>query len=127
MKRMLLEVINGPNRGKAVTVGEGEELVVGRAASSALAIMDPRMSRRHFALCNLSDGLQVKDLASSNGTMVNDQKIAECLVQPGDVIVAGDTSFRVGDFERGDVEDQAPDPEAAPEASASRLRTWTED
>lgn len=50
-------------------------VVVGASAESALRIDDPTVSRLHAELETRSDGLWVRDLASRNGTFVNDVQI----------------------------------------------------
>ncbi|HEV2086353.1 MAG TPA: FHA domain-containing protein, partial [Gemmatimonadales bacterium] len=49
----------------------GRSLVVGRGVTSDIAIYDPTISRRHAELTVETDGVQVKDLGSSNGTCIN--------------------------------------------------------
>jgi pSer/pThr/pTyr-binding forkhead associated (FHA) protein len=46
----------------------GRNLVVGRGINSDIAIYDPTISRRHAELTVGTDGVQFKDLGSTNGT-----------------------------------------------------------
>jgi hypothetical protein len=50
------------------------ELVIGREGAD-LAIDDPEMSRRHVTLRPVDAGVEVKDLGSLNGTVVNGERI----------------------------------------------------
>jgi len=56
---------------------------------------DPQMSSRHFALECSPLGCVVRDLKSSNGTFVNNQRIDIATLRDGDEILAGQTLFRV--------------------------------
>jgi hypothetical protein len=73
----------------------GDGLVVGRGAEADLRINDPGISRRHaeFRL----DGRQVKvaDLGSTNGTLVDGQKVRETTVRDGATVRLGNTDLVV--------------------------------
>ena len=56
-------------------LADGRTLVVGRGVTSDIAIYDPTISRRHAELSVGPDGVQVKDLGSSNGTCINGARI----------------------------------------------------
>lgn len=72
---------------------EGRELVFGRDPECSVALNDGRVSRRH-AILRLRNGvLEITDLGSRNGTIVDGAKVA-----PNTVIAAKDTSvFRIGE------------------------------
>ena len=95
-KTITLTVVTGPNSGRSVAVKDGNAPIIGRASSADFSIMDPRMSREHFRLVRKSEGWAVQDLSSRNGTELNSEKADRLLLlRDGDVIVAGDTTFRV--------------------------------
>jgi adenylate cyclase len=74
---------------------EGVTLVVGRAPTSDVPIIDPTISRRH-AEVEFHDGtITVRDLGSSNGTFVNGSRIDASPVSAGDTITFGKVGFRV--------------------------------
>lgn len=50
--------------------------VIGRAASSELALDDPLVSRQHAVLVVSPEGVSVEDLGSRNGVLVNDARIS---------------------------------------------------
>ena len=88
---------------------------IGRTGKSDYAIAeDGYLSGLHFAVeC---DGTQcrIRDLGSSNGTFVNGSRITEQVVQEGDSVVAGGSTFRIhvdllpSDHRRRDAEGEAP-------------------
>ena len=67
----------------------------GAAQKADFRFVDLRMSREHFLLIGNHDSWIVRDLDSHHGTWVNDLQVQETIVQEGDLIVAGDTIFRV--------------------------------
>ena len=73
----------------------GGTLVVGRALSSDIPVLDPTISRRHAEVAWDASGVHVKDLGSSNGTFLNGVKIESAKLSPGDVITFGKVPFRL--------------------------------
>ena len=67
-----LKVISGPGSGQTIEV-EGE-VVIGREGAD-LNIPDPEVSRRHAVVRPTADGVEVEDLGSSNGTLVDGRQI----------------------------------------------------
>jgi ABC-type multidrug transport system fused ATPase/permease subunit/predicted Ser/Thr protein kinase len=64
---------------------------IGRKASG-LSIDDPEVSRRHLRLSVSDDGASVEDLGSTNGTFLNDFRLAAAaLLATGDRLAFGDT------------------------------------
>src|SRR4051794_37793078 len=74
---------------------QGRSLVVGRGISSDIAIYDPTISRRHAELTVGADGVQVKDLGSSNGTCINGNRVSAGRLQPNDSITFGKVLFQL--------------------------------
>ncbi|MFO0741096.1 MAG: sigma 54-interacting transcriptional regulator [Labilithrix sp.] len=72
-----------------------ESRTAGSAVQCELVIADKAVSRLHFELDPLTDGLWVRDLGSRNGTFVNGVKITEARVPAGSVIRVGTTDITV--------------------------------
>lgn len=90
--------------GKRVQVGSGE-VIVGRGSSVGLDLNSEAVSRRHASIRIEGRGYVVEDLGSTNGTYVNERRIARPThLRRGDQIKIGDTilKFLTGD----DVENQ---------------------
>ena len=89
----------------AVLVGEGKELPLragvnsfGRKAENDVCIPDPYISGRHGQIEVSDQGIFFTDLGSTNGTMLNDAKLApnmRTLVTPEDVIRLGSMEFQI--------------------------------
>ena len=69
--------------------------VVGRGEKCELRIPLLSVSRRHCELRQVGEGLRIKDLGSSNGTFVNNQRVAESQVKAGDRLAVGPIVFTV--------------------------------
>lgn len=71
----------------------GTPLVLGRSLSSDLPLLDPTISRRHAELSADDDGVEVRDLGSSNGTLVNGVRVDRARITPGDRVAFGRVTF----------------------------------
>jgi transcriptional regulator with GAF, ATPase, and Fis domain len=89
-----LLALSGPLRDSTFVLS-GEEIPVGRDSSNSLTISDPALSRRHCIITRHETGFKIRDLNSRNGTFVNGTAVKESLLQHGDQISIGDSSFRL--------------------------------
>lgn len=69
--------------------------VIGRGESCDLRVPLLSVSRRHSEISIVDGALRVKDLASSNGTYVNNGRINESVLEAGDRLVIGPVVFTV--------------------------------
>lgn len=74
---------------------DGRTVVVGRGVESDLTVLDPTISRRHAELTAGPDGVELKDLGSSNGTHVNGRRLAAARLAPGDSVSFGKVSYQL--------------------------------
>lgn len=75
-------------------LAEGES-TIGRAVECAVALPDPAVSLRHAIIVRSGASLLVRDLGSTNGTLLNEKAVAEAALRDGDVIRVGRCSLRV--------------------------------
>ncbi|MGV3483955.1 MAG: diguanylate cyclase [Planctomycetaceae bacterium] len=73
---------------------EADYLVAGRDVSMDLVIDDHSVSRQHVAFIQEPDGYRVRDLGSTNGTLVNGERVCECRLHSGDTIQLGAFIFK---------------------------------
>jgi len=94
--RVTLEVQTGSSIGQKVVVRTGEAVTIGRAAPSDFVFSDDtHMSGKHFRIECGDHTCTLRDLKSSNGTLLNGQGAAIALLRNGDTVLAGNTSFSV--------------------------------
>ena len=100
-----LLVISGSTAGDYYLLGRGP-VVIGRDDGSPIQIVDEAVSRRHLRISPDGDGsYAAEDLASANGTYVNDVRIGEArTLADGDVVRLGSTElmFSAIDFADGE-------------------------
>jgi len=70
-------------------------LVIGRSTEATLRVQDRLVSRRNCEIVRIDGSLVVRDLGSTNGTLVNGQHITEAPLTPGDRLTVGTTTFVV--------------------------------
>src|SRR5579871_1892666 len=91
---VVLEVLDGPQRGRKVRLGTNQTVTVGRTERADFVhAADAKMSARHFTLETDRDICRLTDLDSSNGTYLNDERVQTADVRDGDRIRAADTNF----------------------------------
>jgi len=66
------------------------EVTVGRSREVEVRVDNPDVSRRHATIYLSEGSVVVKDLGSTNGTMVNGYPVESTVVRPTDVIRIGD-------------------------------------
>jgi uncharacterized protein involved in exopolysaccharide biosynthesis len=75
-------------------VVSGNEITIGRSDRCDIHLDDERVSGRHCELVLRGNHYRIYDLGSSNGTLVNAQRIDEIDLRDGDLIQVGYTVFR---------------------------------
>lgn len=69
--------------------------VIGRRTNADLRIPLAEVSRSHCEIMVNGNNITLRDLGSSNGTFVNDHKITEATLNPGDRIAVGPVTFTI--------------------------------
>ncbi len=90
--RLVMFRENGDER--SFPVGKGVT-TVGRKEDCGIRIPVAEVSRRHAEFRAVEDGVVLKDLASANGTFVNNQRITMHKLAAGDHVVFGPVVFTV--------------------------------
>ena len=88
-----LVVMSGPMAGMRFPVSG--PLEIGREADGVRISYDAQASRRHARVSPGGGGLQLEDLGSTNGTLVNGQRVMMTSLRAGDSFQVGATNFRV--------------------------------
>jgi len=88
-----LIMVSGPAAGMEWTL-EGARSVAGRSEKAAIELDDRSVSLEHAVFELGAEGFRVRDLASTNGVMVNGQPILSSALAHGDRIQLGDCELR---------------------------------
>jgi pSer/pThr/pTyr-binding forkhead associated (FHA) protein len=98
MRALRLVITEGGETGREFQVSGS--LAIGRDASAGIVIDDDETSRRHAVVTRDGDELVILDLDSTNGTWVNDERIASGhRVRLGDRVRIGATVLELRDGE----------------------------
>ncbi len=99
----VLDVIQGPARGKRIWLKENQCIEIGRISSADFSIpADTHLSRRHLLLDSTKNGFRIRDVGSANGTFLNDVRILVQDLKSGDTVRAGLSAFSVTLCEDGE-------------------------
>lgn len=85
--RPVLTVLSGPAAGAVVPVRDG--MTIGRGDHAALRLDEPTLSWSHARIVVRDGVLVLEDLASTNGTMVQGERVARAALNDGDRICFG--------------------------------------
>jgi hypothetical protein len=90
-----LLIVDGPQAGRRIPLGRNT-VTFGRSTGAVITFpQDKFMSGMHLSVQYALSCIIVLDLRSSNGTLLNGQRIAQALAVPGDVIKIGSLTMQV--------------------------------
>jgi ABC transport system ATP-binding/permease protein len=94
--------LSAPCEGQIYTL-YSDQITVGRDTSCNVVINDDSISRQHGAIIIHRDHVEIRDLDSSNGILINKEKIKNAEVKDGDIVQFGGVGFkfRLGSRESG--------------------------
>ena len=67
----------------------GKKISIGRDSDNSICIDHPAVSHKHVKIVHDDNGLQLSDLGSTNGTMVNDERVVSCQLAHQDWVLIG--------------------------------------
>ncbi|PYR49747.1 MAG: hypothetical protein DMF89_12085 [Acidobacteria bacterium] len=91
----VIQLLLTESTGQRTIVVEHGPFAIGRGADNQLQLNDAQVSRRHARLVEVSGSWKILDCGSRFGTFVNNDKIDEAILQPGDRIRLGQTELKV--------------------------------
>ncbi len=92
-----LVVLTGPAAEQRITIAphHPSRIFIGQSPTSDLRIDDRLVSRRHAAFEIIGGRLRITDLASTNGTFVQNVAVLDAFLQGGEIITVGTSTIRV--------------------------------
>lgn len=88
-----LVVLTQSMAGRSVDLGE--RTTIGRVEDNAFQIAEPSVSSRHCEILLQGGEVLVKDLGSTNGTFINNEKITEGILKPGQTLRLGNIELKL--------------------------------
>jgi len=104
-KKPILTFLRGDQVGRHILLAE-DTITLGRAPDATILINDNHVSRVH---CNIEYDKQfnvylLNDLNSSNGTLLNDERVSRAILEEGDKIIMGGTVLKYSLVDKIDIE-----------------------
>lgn len=88
-----LTIVEGTGKGEVVELTAAES-TIGRASSNAVVLKEAKVSRQHALIKRQGVEYLIEDLHSSNGVIVNDEKVQSHVLGDGDIIRIGDFALK---------------------------------
>ena len=97
LARCALVVVSGPERGREKVI-DGDVLRIGKSRDNDLVLADETVSRTHCEIVREARGYLLRDLGSTNGTLLDGAEIKEAWLRPGAIITVGKVELKVRPF-----------------------------
>jgi len=97
LSRCALVVLSGDQRGRECVI-ERDLFRIGKSETSDLVLTDDTVSRTHCEIVRDAKGYLVRDLGSTNGTMLDGAEVKEGYLKPGAVLTVGKVELRLRPF-----------------------------
>jgi hypothetical protein len=101
-QRYALRFENGERRGETIPV-TGTGITIGRKPGNSVQILDASVSGRHAELVIDASGVLVRDLGSTNGTRVGNERVSEQRLAHADTVVFGNVRMTFMDTNLAEV------------------------
>jgi transcriptional regulator with GAF, ATPase, and Fis domain len=97
LSRCEVVVASGAQRGAARVVDQ-PRFRIGKANDNDLVLADDTVSRNHCEICRDTRGYLVRDLDSTNGTLLDGREVREAYLTPGSTLTVGGVELLVRPF-----------------------------
>jgi DNA-binding NtrC family response regulator len=97
LARCALTVLSGPDRGLERTI-DRDLFRIGKSPENDFVLSDTTVSRAHCEIVREPKGYLLRDLGSTNGTLLDGAEIKEAWLKPGAVITVGKVEIKVRPF-----------------------------
>ena len=88
---MYLKFIGGQFEGGEFPLKHNREFTIGRGSEHDMVLDEDMVSRSHARISTFDNQVSVKDLGSTNGTLINGERVDEHVLAPGDLILIGNS------------------------------------
>ena len=99
LRRCQLVVVEGPSPHIKFDLGKKKIIRIGKKNDNDIVVNDKTVSRNHMEIEATSDSYLLRDRNSTNGTFINDMKVKEAFLSPGDIVTVGNTKIKFQTFD----------------------------
>ncbi len=92
---LALRFISGKYQGGEFPLVPGKEIHIGRSNDLDMVLAEDMVSRKHARIAFQAEDIYIEDLASTNGTFVNGEKIKRSKLREGDRVLIGTSILKV--------------------------------
>ncbi|MBI4373597.1 MAG: sigma 54-interacting transcriptional regulator, partial [Deltaproteobacteria bacterium] len=97
-RKCQLVIIEGIEKGKKFPLSK-QKFLVGKREANDIVLGDKTVSRNHLEIIQSEDRYLLRDMESTNGTYINDIRVKEAYLSPGDIIRLGKTRIEFTAFD----------------------------
>jgi transcriptional regulator with GAF, ATPase, and Fis domain len=97
LPRLALVVLTGDERGTEYLM-EGDRLTIGKASNNDIVLAHQTVSRNHCEIVREGEGYLLRDLGSTNGTLLDGAEVREAFLKPGAVLTVGEIELKIRTF-----------------------------
>ncbi len=90
-----LRFISGKYQGGEFPLRMDREIIVGRSSELDMVLVEDMVSRKHAKISTQGGQIVIQDLASTNGTFVNGEKVRKLRLKEGDRILIGTSIIKL--------------------------------
>ena len=95
VRSMAVVLVDGEPRGTRAELPAQGSLTIGSSPGTGLRVDDRTVSRIHCELTLQADGARIRDLGSTNGTLVDGVRVRDADIFPGATIRVGSSTLRL--------------------------------
>src|SRR5271166_3791821 len=94
-RTFVLRFISGKYQGGEFPIVPDKQIVVGRSSDLDMVLVEDMVSRKHARIAMQQDQIWIEDLGSTNGTIVNGEKIKRARLKEGDRVLIGTSILKL--------------------------------
>ena len=95
MLQYVLSFVSGKDQGREFPLPSDLNIVIGRVSDADLLLLDEKVSRKHARISTRDGKVEIQDLGSKNGTVVNGKPVKAAELHEGDEILIGSSTIKL--------------------------------
>jgi uncharacterized protein DUF4388/FHA domain-containing protein len=118
-----LRFISGKYQGGEFPLRMEREIVIGRSSDLDMVLVEDMVSRKHAKISTQGGHIVISDLASTNGTFVNGEKVKKMRLKEGDRILIGTSIIKLVAMDPAQAQASEAEARARLESNAARRQS----